>query len=520
MQPLDVARVPELCSCRQACNTGQAAAASTSQAVAGATPALPTSTAWPGTQLLKFVPEQQFRLLQQSQQLLGVHEHMHHSYAVSAAAVEQAAEEGKAALVVGSVHLAAQLKQELPDVQVGHSLQPHAYCAAQTPVRRLSANGTQGYNRSASGRVKELLSWQHCRTALLGCCSGGPWAEAIMCVAAPVQVVCVYVDAEVGSLDKRIRQQAELDEQQLQGLLSDALQQRSKLQALQEQQGQLLRDQGLLQQGGCSAPQTPAPTAAAAAKGASPGAKLTVQLPQMSLPSSAALQTARAGQQQQQQQPWLQQQGDSTCADQWLVYVPNMDSKAQVCYTHVKGILAKFLPVKQQFQPGLLLLQHHPSSAAYAAAAGDRPATARQGASSTPSSAHHAGAAGGGAAAAAASGAPALPALGSNPEAAALIGAAVSGLGLDDDAFHASTTVLRLRALTAASGQLVLPRGRHLLQLQCCPSQLHCVSFYASSDCTLDSAEKLLPLACKLHVERASGNTQGLAAGSRQLLFR
>ena len=127
---MDVARDPELCSCRQACNTGQAVAASSSQAVAGATPALPTSAmAWPGTQLLKFVPEQQFRVLQQSQQLMGVHEHLHHSYAVSAAAVEQAAQEGKAALVVGSVHLAAQLKHELPDMQVGHSLQPCAYCA-------------------------------------------------------------------------------------------------------------------------------------------------------------------------------------------------------------------------------------------------------------------------------------------------------------------------------------------------------------------------------------------------------
>jgi hypothetical protein len=98
--------------------------------------------------------------------------------------------------------------------------------------------------------------------------------------------------------------------------------------------------------------------------------------------------------------------------------------------------------------------------------------------------------------------------------------AAAAELGLDVDGFHSSSTALRLRALTAASAQLVLPRGRHLLQLHCCPSQLHCVTFHASSDFTLDSADKLLPAACKMHVLRDSSDTQALPAGSRQLLFR
>jgi hypothetical protein len=66
------------------------------------------------------VPEQQFKLLQQSQQLVGLHQHMGASYGLSAAAIELAAQEGKAALVVGSVHLAAQLWSELADVQVRH----------------------------------------------------------------------------------------------------------------------------------------------------------------------------------------------------------------------------------------------------------------------------------------------------------------------------------------------------------------------------------------------------------------
>lgn len=332
--------------------------------------------------------------------------------------------------------------------------------------------------------------------------------------AANLQVVCVYVDADVGSLDKRIRQQAELDEQQLQALLADAGQQKSKLQALQEQREQPLCPDQL--QGSPSVPPSPAPAAATRAKGTSPGAKLTVQLPQMSLPSSAAPTTARAG--QQQQQHWLTQPDDDDLQDRWLFCVANQDGQLQVCYTHIKFILAKFAASRQQFQPGLLLLQRHPASAAYAAAAADRPVTARQAGGSATANGHHSA---GSAATAAAAGAIAVaPTLPLQPEAAALIGAAVSALGLDDDAFSTCSTVQRLKALTAASGQLVLPRGRHLLQVQCCHSQLHCVTFHASTDFTLDSADKLLPSACKMHVERQSGDTALLPAGSRQLLFR
>jgi hypothetical protein len=98
--------------------------------------------------------------------------------------------------------------------------------------------------------------------------------------------------------------------------------------------------------------------------------------------------------------------------------------------------------------------------------------------------------------------------------------AAAAELGLDVDAFHSCSTVLRLKAITAASAQLVLPRGRHLLHLQGCPNQLHCVTFKASADFTLESADKLLPAACKMHVVREAGDIQGLLAGSRQVLFR
>lgn len=75
-----------------------------------------------GSELLQFVPEQQYRVLQRSSQLAGVHQHLGHSYGVALAAVEAAAADGKAALVVGPLALAERLKQELLDMQVGWDL--------------------------------------------------------------------------------------------------------------------------------------------------------------------------------------------------------------------------------------------------------------------------------------------------------------------------------------------------------------------------------------------------------------
>jgi ribose 1,5-bisphosphokinase PhnN len=71
-----------------------------------------------GSELLQFVPEQQYKVLQRSSQLAGVHQHLGHSYGVALAAVEAVATDGKAALVVGSLALAERLKQELLDTQV------------------------------------------------------------------------------------------------------------------------------------------------------------------------------------------------------------------------------------------------------------------------------------------------------------------------------------------------------------------------------------------------------------------
>jgi guanylate kinase len=72
-----------------------------------------------GSQLLQFVPEQQYKMLQRSSQLAGVHKHLGHSYGVALAAIEAIAADGKAALVVGALAVAEQLKQDLPDTQVG-----------------------------------------------------------------------------------------------------------------------------------------------------------------------------------------------------------------------------------------------------------------------------------------------------------------------------------------------------------------------------------------------------------------
>lgn len=72
-----------------------------------------------GSELLQFVPEQQYKKLQRSNQLAGVQWHLGHSYGVALAAIEAIASEGKAALVVGPLALAEQLKLELPVTQVG-----------------------------------------------------------------------------------------------------------------------------------------------------------------------------------------------------------------------------------------------------------------------------------------------------------------------------------------------------------------------------------------------------------------
>lgn len=326
----------------------------------------------------------------------------------------------------------------------------------------------------------------------------------------------MYLDADTGALDQRIRQLAELDEQQVQALLADAAQQKGTLQGLQEQQEQLLRDlQQLQQQGGPPAPQAPAPAAALTAKGAPTGGKLTLQVPAVAGPGTAP-QTTRGS---HQHQSW----GPQCCAadvsrDSWLFCVANPDKQQHACYMHVKGVLSRLWPAQQQFQPGLMLLQHHPAAAALSACA-ERPATAPTSKPAVGDTVASGGTGHGAASAAAAAAAAAASVPAVVPE-AVVDDAAAAELGLDVDAFHSSSTVLRLRALTAASAQLVLPRGRHLLQLQCCPSRLHCVTFHASSDFTLDSADKLLPAACKMHVLRESDDTQPLPAGSRQLLFR
>jgi hypothetical protein len=73
---------------------------------------------WRGSAVLQFVPGAQFELLQTSHQLAGLHTHMGHAHAVHTAALEAAAQEGRAVLLVGSVHLAEQLRKDLTDTQV------------------------------------------------------------------------------------------------------------------------------------------------------------------------------------------------------------------------------------------------------------------------------------------------------------------------------------------------------------------------------------------------------------------
>jgi hypothetical protein len=298
-----------------------------------------------------------------------------------------------------------------------------------------------------------------------------------------LQVVCLFVDADTGSLGQRLRQQEALEEQLVQALLGDAAQQRHKLHALLEQQDEQLREQqaaaasaGVAAAAASSLPQTPGSRGAAGFAG-----KPTLQLPQ-----TLAL---RAGQPQPQHLS-----GEPSCSTSkpWLLSVLNADRQLHTCFAELKEALTRYLPQQQQFQPGLLLVQRCPLAASGADAASHSGSTAVQ----------------------------QLPAGAAGAQTAAVAAADQAGPGLDADVFSSSTTVLRLRALTAASSQLLLPRGRHLLALHCCPRLLHCVSLHSASEFSLEDADKLLPVACKVHVVREAGTVAALVAGSRQLLFR
>jgi hypothetical protein len=70
------------------------------------------------TRWLQHVSDSHFRRLQQTQQLAGLHSHAGQACGVSMAALQQAGHGGRAAVLVGSLRLAEQLKLELQDTQV------------------------------------------------------------------------------------------------------------------------------------------------------------------------------------------------------------------------------------------------------------------------------------------------------------------------------------------------------------------------------------------------------------------
>jgi hypothetical protein len=311
----------------------------------------------------------------------------------------------------------------------------------------------------------------------------------------------VCVQLETASLDCRLRLASNLEEERLQQLQQDAQQQQQQLQRLLEQQEEDVRDELLQQAVAAAAAATAAaqlPSAQSAAQG---GAAVGASRLANATPGAAAgqkpvqLQTATLAAQQQQLQQ-VPATGRAPAA--WLHAVSNPAGQLQVCYSQVKGVLAKQWPVQQQQRlPGLLLVQLHPADASTAAAsAGVATSNSSSAASrSRPTTAEAA------------------------ASAATTVAAAASAV-LDDDVYSQSHTVLRLKSITASSSMLQLLRGKHLLQLQCSPLLLHSVSFHATADFTLEEASKLLPAACGLHVISQEGQAEALQPGSRQLLFR
>lgn len=294
-----------------------------------------------------------------------------------------------------------------------------------------------------------------------------------------LQVTCFYITADTASLDCRLRASDTLEEERLQQLLQDAVNQEQLLQQLLQQQDDEVRAEQARQQVAATVNTTAAQLA-------------TVP----STPSSASRMakegTAKALQQLAALQQQQSQQDVSNITPQpaaWLQCMSNRQGQLQACYSVVKGAVAKHWPVVEQRLPGLLVMQRHASDAV-AKHASSRLNSAKSGGDCQPSL----------------------------NDAADI--AATSGACLDADTFSLSQTLLRLKAITASSSMLHIARGKHLLQLQCSPQLLHCITLLAAEDFTIDEAAKLLPATYELHVATQEGRHDLLQADSRQLLFR
>lgn len=311
-------------------------------------------------------------------------------------------------------------------------------------------------------------------------------------------MVCVYVTAGTASLDCRLRLPDMLDEQRLQDLLQDATEQDQLLQLLLDQQADDVRAEQVRQQ------TTTAAASVAAQIATVPSTPGSTRMAKEGVSKALQLQQLAALQQQQSQQNVAS--SSSVQPAFWLHSVINPAGQLQACYSDVKGALSKHWPAAQQRLPGLLLVQRCPARiptdvTTNGTSSSSRPNTSS---SSRPGTSN---------------GNRPGTATGTQRQTAVEV-AASSSAKLDDDVFSLSQTLLRLKSITASSSMLQLPRGKHLLQLQCSQQLLHCINLYAAAEFVLDDAAKLLPAMCGVHVTVQEGRHDMLQADSRQLLFR
>jgi hypothetical protein len=350
----------------------------------------------------------------------------------------------------------------------------------------------------------------------------------------------VYVSADLEALDRRLREEEVLSEVQLQEHLADAAGQRARAAELWDQQHARARQEAAdaepAASGSAAAPAAAAAAAMTGAAGGSGSATAGRVLPQLqvgaqrlgpgagfpSLPGTpngkargastasvsphkaaaaadvaAAASAAAAGAAASPAAAEMSKQTNKA-AEPAAVVDALLDNTGHIdtCYSHLKHALSACWPVVVAHTPGLLLLQRHPES----------------------------------------------------PPPGALAASLLAGGGVLQAPPDAAT-VLRLRAVTAASALLQLPRGRHALRLVCSDLLLHTASFTCSAAAEFQVAEEgakagapvgSLPAAGAVtagqppatqhgvgqHQAESSGVLQQegehetVCAGSQQLLFR
>jgi hypothetical protein len=316
-----------------------------------------------------------------------------------------------------------------------------------------------------------------------------------------MQVVCLYMDTDAAVLESNLCQGGTMDDGRLHHIMQDAQQQRDLLRLLLDEQQEQIQDEQLQQLAADAASfmnSTPGTPTGAAMKAASSaflaGAAVPTSIktpPLSSISGRPASVVSASGQLSGMVRP--QQH------TQWLQVLHNSAGQLHQCYSEAKLVMSRHCHQQTQPTPGSLLLQQCMTTGLKVAQAATSLATT--------------------------SGCPGWQQQETKSEqqiqqqSEQLLPGFEAGV-VHQDGYGYAQTLLRLRATISLASMLHLPRGKHVLQLQCSPLLLHCVTFYAATEYALNEAARLLPSACGLHVVTEVGDQEPLRLGSRHMLFR